>query len=105
MLLANDVPAAAFSDPAMWVNFGVLGVFFVLWARGSLPSRSDIARLEQDKERLIAERDRAQAERDEAYEVVRDFNRMAAGLIAKIPTISADPRPRRRPPDASEPRR
>jgi hypothetical protein len=78
------------------VDFGVLGLIALGWASGYLPSKNEIKRLEDDKARLIAERDRANAERDEAYEVVRDFNRMAAGLIQKIPTLGPDPRPRRR---------
>lgn len=86
-----------FSNPTTWINFGVLGLIFVGWVTGYLPSKGEVTRLEDDKKRLITERDRAYAERDEAYEVVRDFNRMAAGLIQKIPTLGPDPRPRRRP--------
>jgi hypothetical protein len=52
---------------------------------------------DEDKKRLLTERDRANAERDEAYQVVRDFNHMAGGLIQKLPSIGPNPRPRRRP--------
>lgn len=102
MLWSTDAPgpASAFADPATWVNFGVLGVIFVGWIGGWLPSKSEVTRLEEDKKRLILERDRANAERDEAYEVIRDFNQMAAALLQKIPTISPDPRSRRKPPEA-----
>ena len=61
---ASDAPAAGFADPATWVNFGVLGAFFVAWMAGRLPSKSDITRLEKDKARLIGERDKADEQRD-----------------------------------------
>lgn len=54
---------------------------------------------DEDKKRLLSERDRANAERDEAYQVVREFNHMAGGLIQKLPSIGPNPRPRRRPGD------
>jgi hypothetical protein len=57
----------------------------------------EIARLEEDKVRLISERNQALAETDAAYQVVTDFNHMAGGLIQKLPTISPDPRTRRKP--------
>lgn len=55
------------------------------------------AAFDADKTRILAERDHADAERDEAYQVVRDFNQMAGALIQKLPTIGANPRPRKRP--------
>lgn len=57
----------------------------------------EITRLEEDKVRLISERNQALAETDAAYRVVTEFNHMAGGLIQKLPTISPDPRTRRRP--------
>lgn len=64
MQWATDTPAAGFFDPATLINFGVLGVIFIGWATGWLPSKSDVTRLEEDKRRLIAERDKADDQRD-----------------------------------------
>jgi hypothetical protein len=57
----------------------------------------EISRLEDDKTRLINERNQAMASEAAAYQVVTDFNHMAGGLIEKLPTISPDPRTRRKP--------
>lgn len=109
---ASEPGAQAFGDPAFWVNLGVAGVFLVAFAMGRVHSQNSmdrverqaavsLDRMEKQLERVLVERDRALAERDEAYQVVRDFNQMAAGLIQKIPTISPDPRPRPRRGDSS----
>jgi hypothetical protein len=106
-----------FANPLTWLNWGVLGLVVLGFMTDRIHTRSRVEREIREREadraaaeareqrlaeaatareeRLIAERDRANAERDEAYQVVRDFNQMAAGLIHKLPTIGPDPRPRR----------
>lgn len=83
--LADD-PAPSFDAPLFWVNLGVLGVVFVVFAKafmsGWIYSKSSVDqlmnergkaydKLVEERDRLIKERDKVQEQRDALADTVQ----------------------------------
>jgi hypothetical protein len=68
----NLADGSPLTDPATWVNFGVLGLVFLAMISGFIWTKPSVQKILEERDRVVKEREKAEEQRDAMAQVLQE---------------------------------